>query len=226
MCIILEHSGGSGAVFSFSTRNKNSIFQTSPNLNNMNERIAIKVSWKRSRTSVEKECTILHGLENIPYVVRCLSGQPNAYPFEDGRVMIATSPVLTSDFTVDGITSSVDNLKSGTAKINAVKCIVVAMIGILQSSVYTIDVQPLIDIESGDVVFIDFTEANYFSYSAITPKDESAIIGFCTEMLALIPDSMKEDAAEILRQELRNPNAMTLPLPEKVVHVLERIWME
>lgn len=203
---------------------------TTPNLNKQttsdtNERIAIKVSWKRSRTSVEKECKILHRLENVPHVVRCL-GQPNAYPHEDGRVMIALSPVVTSDFTLDGITSSVDNLKSGTAKINAVKCIIIAMIGMLQSSVYTIDVQPLIDIESGNVVFIDFTEANLFSYSAITPMDESAIIGFCTEMSALIPDSLKENAADMLRQELRNLDAMPLPLPEKVVHILGRIWME
>lgn len=201
---------------------------STPNTNkqtirNNHDRIAIKVSWKQSRASVVNECSILQSLENVPHVVRCL-GQPNPYPYEDGRVMIALNPVVTSDTSPDSITSSVNNVKPGVAQINAVKCILETMVGMLQSGVYTIDVQPLIDRDSGDVIFIDFTEAHRFSYP-ITSMDESALVGFCTEMLALIPDSLKEVASEMLKQELQSSDEMMKsPLPEKVVDVLERIW--
>ncbi len=186
----------------------------------INDRIAIKVSWKKSRASVEKECEILQSLDSVPHIVRCL-GRPNAYPYEDGRVMIALSPIVTSD-----MTSSINNLKPGTAQINAVKCTVEAMIGMLQTGVFTIDVQPLIDRHSGEVVFIDFTEANHYSYP-ITPMDESALVGFCSEMLALIPDSLIEVAEQLLKQKLRSSSDELMPpLPEKVVDILERIWLE
>jgi hypothetical protein len=192
---------------------------------NANDRIAIKVSWKQSRSSVENECSILQRLESVPHVVRCI-GQPNPYPYEDGRVMMALTPVVTSDISSDGITSSINNLKPGAAQIYAVKCIIETMIGILQSGVYTIDVQPLIDRDSGEVVFIDFTEAHRFSYP-ITSTDESALVGFCTEMLALIPDSLKDFSSEMLKQELRSSDElMNNPLPEKVVDVVERVWFD
>ena len=95
----------------------------------------------------------------------------------------------------------------------------------LRSGVYTVDVQPLIDIDSGEVTFIDFTEANHFS-QPITPTDEAALVGFCTEMVELIPDSLKEFAAELLKQKLRGSDVTMTPLPEKVIDILERIWLE
>jgi hypothetical protein len=223
---VFEHSGGSGAVFSFSRKNNDKIsLLSTQNLSKQtlfdsNDRIAVKVSWKQSRASVEKECKILQRLESVPHIVRCL-GQPNAYPYEDGRVMIALSPILTSD-----ITSSINNLKPGTAQINAVKCTVEAMIGMLQTGVFTIDVQPLIERDSGEVIFIDFTEANHFSYP-LTPMDELALVGFCTEMLALIPDSLQEVAEQLLKQKMHSSSdEMMPPLPPKVVDILERIWLE
>ena len=197
--------------------NKHEIYDT-------NDMIAIKVSWKQSRASVENECSILQSMVSVPHVERCI-GHPNAYPFEDGRVMIALHPVVTSDSTVDRITSSVNNVNPGAARISAVKCIVETMIEMLRSSVYTIDVQPLIDIDSGEVTFIDFTEANHFS-QPITPTDEAALVGFCTEMVALIPESLKEFAAELLNQKLRGSDVTMTPLPEKVMDILERIWLE
>jgi hypothetical protein len=218
-------SGGSGAVFSFSTSNRlNSHFNTNePTIHGNNDRIAIKVGWKQSSASVENECNILQSLEGVPHVVRCL-GHPNPYPHEDGRTMIALTPVVAS--AGEKITSSVRNLKPGSAQNTAVKCIVETMIGMLKSGVYTIDVQPLIDMDSGELIFIDFTEANHFS-NPLTPTDESGLIGFCGEMLALIPDSLKDVAAEMLRRELSGfDNKMMTPLPEKVDDLVERIWFE
>ena len=61
--------------------------------NNNDDRIAIKVSWKRSNESVLKECNILQSLSNVPHVERCL-GRPMDYPYEDGRSIIALSPVV------------------------------------------------------------------------------------------------------------------------------------
>ena len=95
----------------------------------------------------------------------------------------------------------------------------------LQLGVYTIDVQPLIDKATGDVVFIDFTEADYFS--TIGDKDDtSAIVGFCGEMLTLIPERLKGIAVEILTTEMTNMKENNPPLSQKIIDILESSWLE
>ena len=181
--------------------------------------MAIKVSWKRSTASVINECSILRSLENVPHVERCL-GKPVPYPYdEEGRVMIALSPVVQLSST-----SSLSNVMQGMPQRHAVKSIVETMVGMLRCGIYTIDVQPLISVETGDVVFIDFTEARHFSLDAVSPTDESALVGFSSEMIALVPDSLRDLAVDYLKIELAN-DAST-PLPEKVVEILESMWID
>ena len=194
--------------------------------NNNDDRIAIKVSWKRSNESVLKECNILQSLSNVPHVERCL-GRPMDYPYEDGRSIIALSPVV-METTADnggGITSRIDKVTPGLPQRNAIQCVVETMVQMLQLGVYTIDVQPLIDKATGDVVFIDFTEADYFS--TIGDRDDtSAIVGFCGEMLTLIPERLKGLAVEMLKTEMTNMKGNNHPLSQKIIDILESSWLE
>jgi len=196
--------------------------------NSNEDRIAIKVSWKRSNESVLKECNILQSLSNVPHVERCL-GRPMDYPYENGRSIIALSPVVmetTADNNIGGdITSSIDKVNPGLPQRNAVQCVVETMVQMLQLGVYTIDIQPLINRTTGEIVFIDFTEADYFS--AIGDGDDnSAIVGFCGEMLTLIPERLKGIAVEMLTMEMNNMKENDRPLPEKIIDILESSWLE
>ncbi|KAL9189717.1 hypothetical protein ACHAXT_009392 [Thalassiosira profunda] len=186
------------------------------------EKIAVKVSWKRSRTSVENECSILQSLGDVPHVERCI-GRPNLYPYEEGRVMIALMPVVTSD--ASEVTSSLKNVKAGRPQMTATKSVIGTMVGMLSAGVYTIDVQPLISVDSGETLFIDFTEASHFA-NPLTTADESALVGFCSEMLAVIPESLRDVAAELLSSELDAMNRNNMPLPEKVVDIVEGLWLD
>ena len=186
--------------------------------------IAIKVSWKRSRDSVENECNILKEMEKykVPHVEKCLSRSDNTYPFAEGRVMIALIPVISSS---DGITSSINNVKSGQPQRNAIKSTVETMIGMLKAGIYTLDIQPLMNIETGETTFIDFTEAKQLS--SLSDEDESALVGFCSEMFVLIPDSLKEMAEDYLRTELDLlKNSESTLLPENIQDIVESIWLD
>jgi len=205
---------------------------------NNDEEVAIKVSWKRSRDSVENECRTLQNLQKnrVPHVEQCLGRPNNPYPYEDGRVMIALTPVISSSSTSssssnDGIistttTSDLTNVKSGQPRSNAVKSVVETMVGMLRVGIYTVDVQPLINAETGDTLFIDFTEAERFSIPP-SAEEESGLVGFCSEMFVLIPDTLKEEAGEYLRAELENlSNGEEGHMSEKVLDILESIWVD
>lgn len=215
-------SGGSGAVFSFSTRPVGSPFD--PTNNRADQKFAIKVSWKRSKESVQRECSILQSLASIPNLERCIGG-PIEYPYEDGRTIIALTPVMASNAYDDGITSNLNKVNPGFPQIKSVNSVVRTMVKMLRLGVYTIDVQPLINKETGEVLFIDFTEANRLSIP-LTPADESALVGFCGEMFALIPDSLRGLAVEVLKTEMNDLGNDTTQLPEKVIRILESLWLE
>lgn len=212
-------SGGSGAAFSFSVLPRNE-GRRSADDNSADGKVAVKVSWKRSRDSVLNECDILHSLEGVPHVERCL-GRPLRYPYDgDDRVMIVLSPVVTSR-SADRVTSSLKKVVRGEPLERSVRDVVETMVGMLRMGVYTIDVQPLVDAETGNVVFVDFTEAGRFLGDPLSPSDASAIVGFCSEMLALVPDGMRDFASRCLASELRDD-----PLPGAVVDVLEGVWLD
>ena len=137
--------------------------------------------------------------------------------------MIALAPVMTSD--ASEVTSSLKNVKAGRPQSGAVKSVVETMVGMLSVGVYTIDVQPLISVDSGDTLFIDFTEASHFA-NPLTTADESALVGFCSEMLAVIPESLRDVAAGLLSSELDAMNRNNMPLPEKVVAIVEGLWLD
>ena len=139
--------------------------------------------------------------------------------------MIALTPVMASSAYNDDITSNLNKVNPGIPQRKSVNSVVETMVEILKLGIYTIDVQPLINKETGEVLFIDFTEANRLSIP-LTPVDESALVGFCGEMFALIPDSLRGLAVEVLKMEMNGLNNDTTQLPEKVIDILESVWLE
>ena len=171
-------SGGGGGVFSFHSRNS---------IDSNDNFLAVKVSWLGSSESVEKECNVLQFLSNTNTrnIEKCIA-QMN-YPYDTRRVMIVLSPVISND--------PVSTLSKIESKLQpyAVKSVIGTLIDMLSANVITVDVQPLISQQTGDVVFIDFTEAQFLSSKQPpTFLDLAQISAFCAEMMALIPSESIE----------------------------------
>mmetsp|Transcript_28433 Transcript_28433/g.51516 ORF Transcript_28433/g.51516 Transcript_28433/m.51516 type:complete len:313 (+) Transcript_28433:64-1002(+) len=171
-------SGGGGAVFSF-----------------QGSQTVVKISWLGSAASVERECAVLKTLENtaVQGVERCI-GQTR-YLNDSRRVMIAMEPLME-----DAVASVLDIDKD--LRPHAVECIVRTMVQMLAANVVTIDVQPLISRQTGDVIFIDLTEATELK-PPLSFLERTLISSFCTEMAALIPEYLLPVASNALLDELK-----------------------
>jgi hypothetical protein len=184
-------SGGGGAVFAFESPPT----VAAGELNNKADEVAVKVSWVRSAESVKNECNILQKLEErrVQGVEVCLGEE--AYPYDNRRVMIALQPVAAS-----GSVASVTNLDE-RLQLQAVQSIVHTMVQLLAAGFVTTDVQPLISPITGDVLFIDFTEAQDIG-RGVSSLIISVVSSFCSEMVALIPEKWESVAARTLLQDL------------------------
>ena len=188
-------SGGGGAVFSFNSFDP---------VDEKSELVAVKVSWSRSTQSVRKECQILQLLEEkqTRNVEKCL-GQTD-YIFDQNRAMIVLKPVVQND-PVSSLSEIDEELQP-----HSVKSIINTMVDMLAANVVTVDVQPLISKSSGDVLLIDFTEAQVILSQESTrfpsSLDLALVSSFCGEMLTLIPpesSSLQEIASKTFLQELK-----------------------
>jgi hypothetical protein len=189
-------SGGGGAVFSFADSNT-----------------VVKVSWLRSAASVEKECATLQFLElnSVQGVERCLGQVP--YPDDPRRVMIAMQP-LVSDETVSSLAEIDTSLQP-----HAVHDIVRTLVQMLAAQVVTVDVQPLISKQTGNVLFIDMTEAQVLS-PPLSFLDKALVSSFCTEMLSLIPDRLLPMASKLVKEEIQSLELKGIRLSSEVYDVL------
>ena len=113
---ILLGAGGGGAVFATHPMND-------PNTN-INNDVAVKISWTRSASSVEHECKVLQEMEakRTRNVERCLGMK--AYPPDSNRVMIALQPV------VENAVSRVDKINPNVQPV-AVQGIIQTLIDML-----------------------------------------------------------------------------------------------
>ena len=169
----------------------------------------------------------MRDLASVPHLERCVGG-PVEYTHEAGRTMIALYPVMAASDRShdDSNTSDLNGVSSGIPQRRSVTSVVETMVKMLHLGAYTIDVQPLVNVETGEVLFIDFTEANRIS-TPMSSADESSLVDFCGEMLALIPDSLRGLAVEALRTEMYGPNdEHTAELPGKVIDILESVWSD
>jgi hypothetical protein len=188
-------SGGGGAVFSFEE-----------------SQVVVKVSWLGSAASVERECSILNILEQngVQGVERCLAQQP--YPEDARRVMIALEPLVD-----DAVANTMD--VDASLRPHAIRCIMRTMVQMLAANVVTVDVQPLISKQTGDALFIDLTEAKVL-VPPLSFLDVALMSSFCTEMSALIPESLLPVASTALLDELQALEQSGVDLSDQAYDVL------
>eukprot|EP00746_Dinoflagellata_sp_MGD_P026365 gnl/MRDRNA2_/MRDRNA2_162134_c0_seq1.p1 gnl/MRDRNA2_/MRDRNA2_162134_c0~~gnl/MRDRNA2_/MRDRNA2_162134_c0_seq1.p1 ORF type:complete len:392 (+),score=67.02 gnl/MRDRNA2_/MRDRNA2_162134_c0_seq1:149-1177(+) len=178
--------------------------------------VAVKVSWQWTTESVERECKVMQLLERkkVEGVPRCLGMA--RYPQDKSRVMIATQPVVKD--TVQSIEDIQANLQP-----NFVRSVVRTMVGMLAANVVTSDIQPLASKQTGDVLFIDLTEAQVMS----TPPsflDLAAASSFCAEMLSLIPAKFSYMVSTTLQTELEALDSRGLSLQSEVYDTLRGVF--
>lgn len=187
-------AGGGGAVFAF---------RDSPTL--------LKVSWKGSTTSVKKECKVLQVLQEnkVESTERCLGEFDYK---QDGRVMIAVEPY------VEDAVASISQVEP-SKQAHVVEQVARTLVQMLAANIITIDVQPLISKQTGDVIFIDMTEAQMLTppYSFM---DQTFMGSFATEMLALIPDYLVSVASTAMEQELQALATKGIILSDEAKEVL------
>ena len=204
-------SGGGGAVFAYDRAETTAARSPSTGrstgsgpISGRDQAAVVKVSWVRSAASVSRECTVLNYMEtqHVTGVERCRGQVP--YPLDNRRLMIAMEPVVDGD-SVASISEIDERLRP-----KAVQCIIRTLVQMLSAGVVTTDVQPLISKATGEVLFIDMTEAKVvFTSGDVMPFVDLALArSFVSEMIGLIPtDSLGElirVANSQLIQELQN----------------------
>ena len=187
-------SGGGGAVFAYD--------RIGPKRHeNLDEDvIVVKVSWVGSAASVGRECSVLKYMEtnHVSGVERC-RGQIS---YDDRRVMIAMEPVMND---------SVASISEINEKLHptAVQCVIRTLVQMLGAGVVTTDVQPLISKVTGEVLFIDMTEAKIvFTDSngsrTISYVDQALASSFVSEMLGLIPVDASDELVRVANEQLNH----------------------
>jgi urease gamma subunit len=173
--------GAGGAVFTFS--------DDSPTL--------LKVSWAGSAKSVARECLTLQRLQDahIQGAERCLGQFPYGSD-DDERIMIVVEPY------VKDAVASISDLHNTAQQGHAVAQVARTLVQMLAANVVTIDVQPLISQATGDVIFIDMTEAQTL-HPPFTFLDTTLMASFTTEMLTLIPEAFQSLATQAVWQEIQ-----------------------
>jgi len=151
--------------------------------------------------------------KNVVHVEQCLA----EVPYNEDRTMVILQPVVSES------TSSITNLDLN-AQDHAIEQIIETMVGMLLSNIITVDVQPLIS-RTGEVIFIDFTEAKQLSFTP-TASDLTGVVGFCNEMIALIPEMKRGDAAADLNRLLKDLKNQGIMLQRDIYDIVESIWLD
>ena len=209
--------GGGGAVYSYKNTNhriiideKNMAAKNYEKSKAQEQKIVVKISWKRSADSVRNECDVLRVMEQrqVTGVERCLGIEE--YRYDSNRVVVGMVPFVEDQQEGGGITASIGELSPDIA-LKTVTYLMKTMVQMLVAGVVTNDVQPLISKSTGEIVLIDMTEATVLyrddniekgSYNSYSDNDKILINAFCTEVIGLIPDNLLEKASESFLTEL------------------------
>lgn len=216
-------AGGSGAVFAYDRA------AAAP--------VAVKFSWPRTAPSVRAECAALRALElaRVGGVTRCLAeadyddlgggvaGGGRGGGGGEARAVIATEPV------VEDVVADVRAVRDVEGRERAVRRVVRTMVEMLAAGVVTSDVQPLVSGATGEVVFIDLTEAERVrsgcgggggACTAMDGLELARVAAFVGEMLSLVPEELEGVAAAALEEELVGAGGSGARLATKVYTVL------
>lgn len=205
-------SGGGGAVFAVTQDGSQRSY-------------AVKTSWASSTEAIENECRVLQWLEDkdVTGVERCLGIQPYVRDVQTDarRVMILLEPVMEGP-----IAASLADL-SPHLQSRPVEMIVKTMLEILSANVAVTDVQTLVSQETGDILFIDFSEARILSPSteAMSFMEQALLSNFVQEVSAMIPKGQEALAARIVSQFVKEQESAGKHLSEQTLILLEEQFL-
>ena len=157
-------------------------------------RQAVKVSWLSSADSVRREGEILQLLKarGVPNVEECIA--IDSYPCDRRRTLLLLSPVFEE--------APVNSLLDSRDVRRAVDCLLTTMLSmVLEASVAVADIQPLIGRETGNVLWIDFSEALTLSIP-VTTLELALLTSLVSETISLIPETEYGYASRVLDREL------------------------
>lgn len=151
--------------------------------------IVIKVSWENSAKSVQQECNILQLLESkgiTENVEQCFASRLYSNSGRPERVMLALRPVFNTEQA-----ASIADIDTLFGQQKAVQALVETCIRMLViAHVATADVQLLISKETGDILWIDFTEAIEMSETDPSFSDFAVATSMTNEVASMIPDHL------------------------------------
>mmetsp|Transcript_39849 Transcript_39849/g.51374 ORF Transcript_39849/g.51374 Transcript_39849/m.51374 type:complete len:357 (-) Transcript_39849:117-1187(-) len=183
--------GGGGAVFSVEILEENGIKV------GYEQDAVLKISWETTVKEIQNECKVLQHLSEmrVPNVETCIENSS----FSNGRQAILMQPFFEGD-----LVSSIEELPSKEAKMNAVQSLITTMVQMLAAGVVTSDLQPLIREKSGELLLVDFSEA---AKLPANPDfvDLARVRNFCSEICTSIPNGLQQYAIQVLEKELASP---------------------
>ena len=177
----------------------------------------VKLSMGRKKEAVEQECRVLQHIEqeamerHLPPVTaktveRCIcqqdyGGGGNGDVDNGGALMVA-EPLLAGPSTM-----SVSSL-GAAARMRAQDSIVTTVARLLEVGVVTSDLQPLVSVDTGRVLLVDFSEGTVLPEPA-SALQLAAVRAFVAETLSVLPsDNLSQQRArqlfEVLLREATN----------------------
>lgn len=192
-------------------------------LSSANLPVAVKVSWVTTFEPVRRECEVLDFLAmkgNARNVEKCIAdceylvdGQP--------RKMILLYPFFQSPKT--SITSFKNTMEHDITK-RAVGNLVESMIQLVGSGVILTDLQYLVDPDTGDLLVIDVSEAQYLRPNDLFSRQQ-LVASFASEVRMNIPDEYLSDAVRAMDEEIMALRDKSLiDMPDEYVSILRDIF--
>lgn len=187
----LAGAGGTGRVYKANSKviNSRGVFY---------ESVAVKVALPNTKPRLQNECEILQHLErnHVNHVEKCIASC--AVDISSANRDLADFATVLYPF--ESPSSADSKIVSSIAVIPSRKVAIIAASQLLKTAIDTIlagvvvtDLQFLADTVSGDVLLIDFTEAQKIEIDNLRYLDKQGIQSFLSEALAFIPESIKDE---------------------------------
>lgn len=200
--VVLLGSGGGGAAFAVWPCAFRDDSDSRRQARCLVEPIVVKVSWGNSAKSVQQECNILQLLESkgiTEHVEQCLASKPYSNNGQPQRVMLALRPFFNTEQA-----ASITDIGTLLGQQKAVQALIETCIRmVVVAHVVTTDVQLLISKQTGDILWIDFTEAIKMSEPDPSFSDLSVATSMTNEVASMIPDHLESLARDCVIGERR-----------------------
>lgn len=171
-----------------------------------------KYAKKGSEQKITNECDILQIIEssNIKNVERCICSVKDL----SGETRSLLVPAF-GTFTPGKISASFEDITDSNIRSNTALAIMDTIVNLAMIGIVSSDLQYLCNTESGEFIFIDFTEARNLLSSLKSPKDLSnldilEIKSFVSEGINLIPSELQFNAIRhVLNEQKLDPSTFS-----------------